>query len=120
MSQCSSLTPTATQPLRPCSKRRASVVQNRALVAFGMEHGKNHRLVIEDLVKHSMGEALQVGPTPVAEPDAVTEGIPSNDADDALNLIHEVRSEPRFLRVIPARLALDVRFSERVPAGRVH
>ena len=87
------------------SVRRTSAFENRAVVTLGMEDGKNNRLVADHLIEHAMRKSPQVGPAPVANPDAVAEGVLGNHTDDALHLIHEIGAESGLVGVIPACLA---------------
>ena len=48
------------------------------MIALGVEHGKDNRLVVDHLVEHAMRKPSQAGPAPVAKADAVAERVFSN------------------------------------------
>ena len=93
--------PTSVRP-NFCSSGWLPALQDWAVVAFSVEHSKDHRLVVEDLIEHGMMKSPQVSPAPIAESNAVTKGLLGNDSSDALHFIDVVGSQSGLLRVIPA------------------
>ncbi len=105
---------------RPGLNGPQSGFEEGAMIAFGVQDGKHHWLVVNHLIEYRVRKPSEVGPAPVAEPDAVAQRIPGNPINDAVDLIYEIAAQPRLLGSVPARFALDVRSSERMPSGCAH